>query len=292
LGALVSTSRSAVAAQAAEKSILVTVSISPALPATATGDPARLKQVLINLLANAVKFTDSGRVVLTAEPGRSGFMRIEVSDTGHGVPDALKAAIFERFTQADSSSTRRQGGAGLGLAICRDLVTLAGGRIGVEDAPGCGARFWFEWPLGSAASEDLVAAGAGPADAIGTVLVAEDNMINALLLQEALAQAGYGVLHARDGREAVELALSRHPDVILIDVHMPELNGLQAIETIRQRTPAPAPFIVLTADVTAETRRRVDEIRPHQAFNKPVDIGAVLQAVSDAIAPPPEKVSA
>jgi CheY-like chemotaxis protein/anti-sigma regulatory factor (Ser/Thr protein kinase) len=292
LGALVSTSRSAVAAQAAEKSILVTVSISPALPATATGDPSRLKQVLINLLGNAVKFTDSGRVVLTAEPGPEGFMRIEVTDTGPGVPDALKVSIFERFTQADSSSTRRKGGAGLGLAICSDLVRLAGGRIGVEDAPDGGARFWFDWPLGSDAEIKPDMAAPRPAHSAGTVLVAEDNMVNALLLQEALAQAGYGVLHARDGREAVDIALSKHPDVILIDVHMPELNGLQAIEAIRERAPAPAPFIVLTADVTDETRRKVSEIGPHHAFNKPVDIGAVLQAVSDAIAPPPEKVSA
>lgn len=283
LKALFTTARSAVAAQAAEKGLLVTASLSPALPHSARGDSGRLKQVLINLLGNAVKFTESGRITLQAEPGPAGFMRISVTDTGPGVPDAIKDRIFERFTQADSSSTRRQGGVGLGLAICSDLVALAGGQLGVTDAPEGGACFWVEWPLGAGVAQASPEAAAS-ASAV-KVLVAEDNMVNALMLQEALSQSGYAVIHARNGREAVDMALSEHPDVILVDVHMPELNGLEAIEQIRQQAPAPAPFLVLTADVTAETRDKIERANAHGAFNKPVDIDAVLKAVGD-LAPP------
>jgi signal transduction histidine kinase len=144
---LISNARSAVAAQAASKGLLVVSEASDTLPRFVEGDAARIKQVLINLLGNAVKFTDEGQVTLRAEPAKGDMIRFSVTDTGPGVPDEKKAAIFERFTQIDASSTRKQGGAGLGLAICRDLVRLAGGRINVEDTPGGGATFWFEWPL-------------------------------------------------------------------------------------------------------------------------------------------------
>jgi len=290
LNELISTSRSAVAAQAAEKNLPVTATLSPALPHSARGDAARLKQVLINLLGNAVKFTDAGRIILKAEPGRAGFMRVTVTDTGPGVPDAIKDRIFERFTQADTSSTRRQGGAGLGLAICSDLVALAGGRMGVADGPEGGACFWVEWPLGAGVAQ--APSGAEASSCGVKVLVAEDNMVNALMLQEALSQSGYTVIHARNGREAVDMALTEHPDVILVDVHMPELNGLEAIEQIREHASAPAPFLVLTADVTAETREKIDQAKPHGAFNKPVDIDAVLKAVGDLHPPEPDRLSA
>lgn len=117
-------------------------------------------------------------------------------------------------------------------------------------------------------------------------------MVNALMLQEALSQSGYAVIHARNGREAVDMALTEHPDIILIDVHMPELNGWEAIKKIRKHAPAPAPFLVLTADVTAETREKIDRANPHCTFNKPVDIDAVLKAVSDLLPPEPDRLSA
>lgn len=288
---LVSTSRSAVAAQAAEKNLLLTSSVSAALPATLDGDAVRLKQVLINLLGNAIKFTPSGRVSLDLTLAPPNFMRITVTDTGPGVPDTIKDKIFERFTQADSSDTRQQGGAGLGLAICKDLVRLAGGRIGVTDAPDGGARFWATWPLGEEATA-LVENAAVTSSSQPTVLVAEDNMVNALMMQEALSQAGYTVIHARNGREAVELALDEHPDVMLLDVHMPELNGLEVVERIRERTRSPAPFLMLTADVTPEMHSRIDQLNPYAAFTKPIDIEAVLRAIGDVMPSEPEPLPA
>ena len=141
------TARSAVATPAAEKGLMLALDLADDLPRHAVGDSVRLKQVLINLLGNAVKFTDAGAVVLAANRGEGGDVRFTVDDTGPGVADRLKGAIFERFSQADSSSTRAKSGAGLGLSISRELVQLAGGRIGVEDSASGGARFWFTWPL-------------------------------------------------------------------------------------------------------------------------------------------------
>lgn len=282
---LISNARSAVAAQAASKGLLVVSEASATLPRFVEGDAARIKQVLINLLGNAVKFTDEGQVTLRTETVEGDIIRFSVIDTGPGVPDDKKAAIFERFTQMDASSTRKQGGAGLGLAICRDLLRLAGGRINVEDTPGGGSTFWFEWPL-PVANLELVQDAKTQRERTGaTVLVAEDNTVNALLLEEALGASGYKVLHAKDGREAVSMALEDRPDVMLLDIHMPELNGLEALKQIQAALRPAPPTFVLSADVTAQTRRDAEALNVAAFLAKPVNIDALLDALG-AVTPP------
>ncbi len=285
LDELTSNARSAVAAQAASKGLLVVSEASDTLPRFVEGDAARIKQVLINLLGNAVKFTDEGQVTLRAEPAKGDMIRFSVTDTGPGVPDEKKAAIFERFTQIDASSTRKQDGAGLGLAICRDLVHLAGGKIDVEDTPGGGATFWFEWPLPVATAQGAEDAKAKNEETGATVLVAEDNTVNALLLEEALGASGYRVLHAKDGREAVSMALQSPPDVMLLDIHMPELNGLEALKQIQAAIKPSPPTFVLSADVTPQTRRDAEALNVAAFLAKPVNIDALLDALG-AVTPP------
>jgi PAS domain S-box-containing protein len=282
---LTSNARSAVAAQAASKGLLVVSEAHGALPRFVDGDAARIKQVLINLLGNAVKFTDKGQVTLRTEVAEGDIIRFSVIDTGPGVPDDKKAAIFERFTQVDASNTRKQGGAGLGLAICRDLVRLAGGRIDVEDTPGGGATFWFEWPLPVASPRGAENAKVKKEESGATVLVAEDNTVNALLLEEALGASGYRVLHAKDGREAVVMALECPPDVMLLDIHMPELNGLEALKLIQAALKPSPPTFVLSADVTPQTRKDAEALNVAAFLAKPVNIDALLDALG-AVTPP------
>lgn len=280
------TARSAVAAQAAEKGLMLSLELADDLPRHAIGDSVRLKQVLINLLGNAVKFTDAGAVVLTAKRGDDGDIAFAVDDTGPGVGDALKDTIFERFTQVDSSSTRVKGGAGLGLSISRELVQLAGGRIGVEDSAAGGARFWFTWPLKavipSRPPQSTARAGDAHARDALTVLVAEDNPINAMMVEEVLRSEGHQVLHANDGKEALDMAERYAPDVILMDVHMPEMNGIEAIRRLRA-LPHPLSntrIFVLTADVTDDTRRQLSELRIEDSFSKPIDINRLINALN------------
>ncbi len=282
---MISNARSAVAAQAAQKGLLVNVLLGDGLPSSVVGDGARIKQVLINLLGNAVKFTDSGQITLAVEATASNHLRFAVMDTGPGIPDDKKDIIFERFTQIDESTTRRQGGTGLGLAICKDLVALASGRIRVEDTPGGGATFWFEWPLPADQAMSAQPHYAPPSQAGLRVLIAEDNAVNAMMLQEALGASGYTVVHAQNGREAVQLARQAEPDVMILDVHMPELNGFEALKQMEAATEAMPPVFLLTADVTPQTRAAAEGLNIEAFLSKPVNIDALLDAV-DAVARP------
>ncbi len=280
LDEMISNSRSAVAAQAAQKGLLVSV-VANGLPKRVMGDAARIKQVLINLLGNAVKFTDSGQITLKVEAGENDQLRFSVVDSGPGIPDAMKSAIFERFTQIDESNTRQQGGTGLGLAICKDLIDLAGGRISVEDTPGGGATFWFDWPLPTVEDDGLDDEHAPGTDSI-SILIAEDNAVNALMLQEALSASGYSVIHAHNGREALELAVKRPPDVMILDVHMPELNGFEALKLIKAASEKLPPVFILSADVTPQTRAAAEGLNIEAFLTKPINIDALIEAV-DAV---------
>ncbi len=280
------TARSAVAAQAAEKSLMLTLQLSKTLPRFIQGDSARLKQVLINLLGNAVKFTDQGAVILAAECGPDDDIRFTVEDTGPGVAEEHKDAIFERFTQVDSSSTRAKDGAGLGLSISRELIHLAGGEIGVEDSASGGARFWFTWPCGAVIASDAAPARSSTASHAApgalTVLVVEDNPVNAMMVEEVLKSEGHHVLRAADGQAALDMAERHGPDVILMDIHMPEMNGIEAIKRLRA---LPQPLsntrvFVLTADVTDDTRRQLADLRIDKSFSKPIDINQLIMALN------------
>jgi signal transduction histidine kinase/DNA-binding response OmpR family regulator len=237
--------------------------IAPGLPANLLGDVGRLRQVLLNLVSNALKFTERGSVTIRVGPcagpgagpgGRQGMqgVRFGVVDTGIGIDPAAKDKLFHSFFQADSSISRRFGGTGLGLSICKKIVEMQDGRIGVDSTPGMGSHFWFE--LGFDAVEPappiapVVPETAAQRPAL-RILLAEDNEVNQRVAGTLLKKAGHEVTIASDGNQAVELASRQAFDVVLMDMHMPDMDGIGATRAIRQ-LPGPAskvPIIALTA---------------------------------------------
>jgi signal transduction histidine kinase/ActR/RegA family two-component response regulator len=272
--------RSLVAPQAAERDLAVAFELDERAPRMVRGDPTRLRQVLFNLLGNALKFTREGRVSVvarqTARDGQVARLRFEVRDTGVGIPPERQAALFEPFSQHDASTTRRYGGTGLGLAICKRLVEAMGGEIGVESAPDAGSLFWFEVPL-EIGDPAAAAATARPAFEPSStpplrVLVAEDMRMNRELLRAMLGRHGHEVTFAQDGAEAVERAERERFDLVLMDVRMPVMDGMEAARRIR-RLPAPAgsmPILGLTANVMEAERRRCVEAGMDMILTKPV----------------------
>ncbi len=287
--------------QAATKGIALQVVADEALPAAVFGDPTRVRQVLLNLLANAIKFTDQGSVTLgiaavpQSEDDPSTIrVRYTVADTGIGIPQDARDRLFERFVQADSSVTRRHGGTGLGLAICRELVTQMGGWIGVESEPGQGATFAFELPFqlhatveGSAspspAASDITqdAAPAGPSRGL-RILLAEDNRINQRFAITLLEQHGHHLVLAEDGIEAVAAARTGGFDVVLMDVQMPRLDGLEATRQIRG-LPEPmrkVPIIALTAYAGEGAREQYLAAGMDDHVAKPIDPALLLRKLA------------
>ncbi|MBL8924251.1 MAG: response regulator [Myxococcaceae bacterium] len=238
------------APRAAEKRLELRL-LSEGLPARVDVDPLRLRQVLANLLSNAIKFTDEGRVVVRAL-WRAGQLELEVEDTGPGVPAAARLRIFEPFEQADGSTTRRSGGSGLGLAISRELARLMGGELWLaEQAPDTrGSRFCVRVPLqptDTTPHPTTVAPVQGPACA-QPALVVDDNPVNLLIARGLVERLGYTVETARNGLEAVEATRRTRFGFVLMDCHMPELDGLEATRQIRAQAPASQlPIIALTA---------------------------------------------
>jgi signal transduction histidine kinase/DNA-binding NarL/FixJ family response regulator len=259
--------------KAREKGIAIQVDIGPGVPAAVRGDITRLRQVLINLVGNAAKFTDAGSITVGValqdaahcplEGGSDGLaaLRFEVRDTGIGIAPERSGALFKAFVQADASTTRKYGGTGLGLAICKRLVHLMGGEIGVDSVPGAGSCFWFT--LTAPLATEAVPVDALPAVTVAQrglkVLVADDNPVNRKVAAAMLTRLGYTVQLATNGREAVDavsLALlhpvaGEHPLVaVLMDVNMPELDGLQATRCLIDQHGALAPpVIAMTASV-------------------------------------------
>ncbi len=255
--------------QVREKRLDLLTEMAPDVPRYLNGDPLRLGQVLMNLTNNAVKFTQHGRVTIRVElvwaDGESVLLRCSVTDTGIGLTEEQRQLLFQPFTQADSSTTRKFGGTGLGLAICCRLVELMGGDIGAESTPGAGSTFYFtvpfnlaEKPAEAAAVHSLAAgyrtAGAGSVSFRGgNVLVAEDNVINQQVAQEYLERVGLRVTIVENGRQAVQEAAMKAFDLVLMDVQMPVVDGLQATREIR-RNPSlqELPILALTANVLQE----------------------------------------
>ena len=252
--------------------------MQPDVPDALIGDAGRLRQVLLNLVGNAIKFTEAGEVVIGVEaageaaPDGEIRLRFVVSDTGIGIPPDKQKTIFRAFEQADSSTTRRYGGTGLGLTIATRLVNLMHGTITVESEPGRGSTFAFTALFGRQphASEPVLSAGRpapaqettrAPAPARGSlhVLVAEDNEFNALLVKQLLLRRGHSVRLASNGRAALDLAQDRIFDLLLLDVHMPEMDGFQVVSAVRERERAwgrHLPVIALTARSRKEDRER------------------------------------
>lgn len=303
-------------ARAKEKGLFLQVEIAEEVPSDLVGDELRLRQILSNFVGNAVKFTESGGITIQvslAETGgeasvaslrqhlgilesyRTVWLRLAVSDTGIGIPAEKQEIIFESFTQADGSATRRYGGSGLGLAINRQLVTLMGGTVGVRSEEGKGSTFWAVLPLFTpnmeqsqgTVSGDLPRSQGGaeksllssPARAARRVLLVEDNEVNRKVAVRLLERLGYEVDVASDGEEAVEKTALRRYDAVLMDVHMPRVDGLEATRLIRERergTGEHQVIIAMTASAMKEDVQRCLASGMDEYLSKPVKM-EVLQ---------------
>jgi signal transduction histidine kinase/ActR/RegA family two-component response regulator len=233
--------------QAERKGIQLALKIDPRVPALVRGDSVRVRQIIINLLGNAIKFTHAGSITLSAESSPSDPLSVTfcVQDTGIGIPPDKQELIFEAFSQADASTTRRFGGTGLGLTICTRLITAMSGKIWVESEPGQGSTFYFSLPFlppqdtalpqtRQPAAAVAVAQNAA-AERTFDILLVEDNPVNQIVGRRLLEKAGHAVTLASNGREAVERSEEHAFDVILMDLQMPEMDGLEATALIRER---------------------------------------------------------
>ncbi|HEX5802500.1 MAG TPA: response regulator [Azospira sp.] len=279
------------AAAAERKGLRFALDLVEPMTRCVVGDPVRLRQILDNLLNNAIKFTERGevRLIVQARPvGAQVQLRIAVEDTGIGIPPRVQATIFEKFTQADSSTTRLYGGTGLGLAISKQLATLMGGQIAVSSREGAGSRFslMLQLPVADdAACADAQALGAADRLDDVVVLLAEDNAINRGMLAETLERYGAVVWTAENGEEAVALAAEHSPDVILMDCQMPKMDGLEAARRIRAGESAgrQVPIIALTAFSTSNFREDCLDAGMNRFLAKPVTGDALLAEIASLL---------
>ena len=298
---------------AQQKNLSFDTRVEDALPDRLVGDPLRLRQILTNLISNAIKFTAQGRVELLVEaesgaaaakePVSQVTLRFSVSDSGIGIPAAQQEMIFEAFRQADGSTTRKYGGTGLGLAICSRLVDLMGGAISVESEPGRGSTFRFtarfQLAPGAALPSEMRPVDSlslqNMAGAVGTtrgrlplslsVLLAEDNVINQHLVKRLLEKRGYSVTVTGSGREALERVAVESFDVIVMDVQMPDMDGLQASARIRElekRRGTYTPILALTAHTMKGDRERCLAAGMDHFINKPIDAQRFVEVVEAA----------
>src|SRR5665811_1461596 len=283
-----------VTARAHEKGLAMVCEIAPSVPNDLVGDPTRLRQVLLNLLGNAIKFTEAGEVTLRvapdANPSVPTALRFTVSDTGIGIPGEKLSRVFERFTQADSSTTRRFGGSGLGLTISRRLVELMGGRIWVESEVGKGSVFAFAVPF-----EISITVNRPTAAPVGTdpepllpalrILLAEDSPDNCLITIAYLEDTPYRIEIAETGAIACEKFTAGHYDLVLMDRQMPVMDGLTATRTIRAWEQAndkpPTPIIALTASALKGDREMCLAAGCTAFLTKPIKQDVLLQAIKE-----------
>jgi two-component system, sensor histidine kinase len=245
---------------AAAKGLTLTVTRAADLPRWVELDPTRVRQILLNLCSNAIKFTARGAVAVGVDVAGSR-LRLSVQDTGIGIDDTTRQQLFQRFGRGDESRARRHGGTGLGLAISRQLAHLMGGDITVESAPGAGSLFVLELPCLAVSHAPPAPAPVVPMPSIAPqrglrVLVADDNAVNRDYTGEVLERLGHVVVYATQGAEAVSIVQAQPVDLVLMDLHMPEVDGLGATRAIR-RLDGPAalvPVVALTADAFADTR--------------------------------------
>ncbi len=276
--------------RASEKQLELAYSIEAGIPDRLIGDPVRLRQILLNLLGNAIKFTEDGEVVVRVVQavGEGGNLRLqfEVADSGIGIPQDKRKLIFESFSQADGSTTRLHGGTGLGLAISSQLIEMMGGKIWVESDPGRGSNFFFTVEL----MKDRRRRDFHAVDSDGTtqaprlrILVAEDNAINLRLVTRVLEGHGHTVVPVRNGRDAVTASSRERFDLVLMDVQMPEMDGLEATAAIRdlERTSGEyLPIVALTAHAMKGDRERCLEAGMDDYTTKPLQIDELLRIIA------------
>jgi CheY-like chemotaxis protein len=258
--------------------------MAPDLPAGVRVDEKRLRQVLLNLLSNAVKFTDHGSVCLRVGFQPPGRLCFEVHDTGIGIDEAHREAIFRPFEQV-SEARYRAGGTGLGLAISQQLVRSMGGEIHVETRPGTGSTFWFELdvpivePLAAVVPPEWAVSGyAGPRK---TILVVDDVVENRAVAVEMLGQLGFDMVEADNGREALDKAKARRPALILMDVVMPEMDGLEATRRLRQLPELrDLPIIAVSASASGTDATKSLAAGANAFLPKPIDFSGLLTQVA------------
>jgi len=284
---------------AAQKGLKLKLSIEPAAKGFYLGDPMRVRQVLFNLISNAVKFTEEGEVRLTVARGERGALRLGVADTGVGIAADQLERIFGKFEQADASSTRRYGGTGLGLAICRELCALMGGTIEAESEPGQGTRFVITLPLPQAEAPAQAAAPEAEPAAVEEdgaeageirILAAEDNPTNQLVLKALLAQVGIEPVVVDNGALAVEAWLENDFDLILMDIQMPQMDGMEATRAIRSEEHKTGrrrtPIVALTANAMAHQVAEYEGAGMDAHVPKPIDIAALFATIESLLAQP------
>ena len=293
--------------EAQARGIALEIQIDPDASRRVRGDGARVRQVLMNLVGNAVKFTAQGSVaVRVSRPTADGdgTVRFEVIDTGIGIDPLRLERMFEPFMQADVSTTREYGGNGLGLAIARELVELMGGTIGAESEPGCGSTFWFQLPLPRVASGIMPPARGGVVhlaerrvDAnAALVLVVEDSPVNRLVAMHVLERCGFRAHVVNDGREALQALSTQSYDAVLMDCQMPDIDGYEATKELRRRENGSrhTPVIAMTAHAMTGDRERCLAAGMDDYITKPVrsqTLAEVLRRWIDGAAEAPEEAS-
>ena len=288
---------------AAKKGLTFSVDIAETAEGVRRGDPARLQQILNNLVSNAVKFTNSGEVRVAidgeGEDGSAG-LRISITDSGIGIPGDKLPLLFQKFMQVDSSTTRQFGGTGLGLAICRELAQLMGGNVWAESVQGVGSTFFVTVPLARTSGAAEIASGqtqaaGGSADVSSLrILAAEDNATNQLVLKTIMSTFGLEVEIVDDGHEAVEAWAAGEYDLILMDIQMPTMDGIAATKAIRaaeartgrRRTP----IVALSANAMTHQVREYLQAGMDMHVAKPIQLGKLYEAIEAVLNAPEEAV--
>jgi PAS domain S-box-containing protein len=312
--------------RAAKKELKWTLNISPALPEHVYGDPGRLRQIVLNLVGNAIKFTEQGgiEIDISTESAVDGVVRIHfaVRDTGIGIPSDKQSMIFDRFSQADTSSTRKYGGSGLGLTIASELTQMMGGRVWVHSELGRGSEFHFTVlfslpPTSDKTQHSYVSnepqevsplilndchmralerdrcvnhpRSLGEGQGVLRILIAEDNAVNRQLIKRILEKRGHTVLVAQNGQEAIDILEAAKwigVDIVLMDIQMPKMDGLEATATIREHeksTGSHLPIVAITAHVMANDREKCLEAGMDEYVSKPLEVNTLFAAIDSAV---------
>jgi PAS domain S-box-containing protein len=270
-----------------EKNLQLTSYVDPQIPAMVRGDSGRIAQILLNLVNNAIKFTDSGtidiRVELLSETKDGLYLKFCVKDTGMGLSDEQKERIFTAFNQADGSTARRFGGTGLGLSISKKLTELMGGEIGVKSAPGEGSNFWFTIKLEHSTKQTVKETSKTPSTKTRSIriLVAEDNQVNQMIIKKMLEKLGHSVHVVSNGLEAVNTYKEASYDMILMDHHMPVMDGMEATAIIRQMEGPikKLPILAFTANVLEESQVQFVQAGADDFIMKPVTLNVLEETL-------------
>jgi PAS domain S-box-containing protein len=312
LGQMVKETMEAMAIQARQKGLQLLSHVAPQLQRTVHGDDVRLRQVLLNLIGNAIKFTETGEVAVKVEPAEpqagKPAIRFEVADTGIGIPPDRSDRLFQPFSQADSSTTRKYGGTGLGLVISKNLVELMGGQIGAISQPGHGSTFWCVVPLAPTGSERPEENNSSGATVVRRqtcdtllkgrrVLLAEDNRVNCMYAQEVLRQGGMECRAVENGLQSLQAVQSERFDLVLMDCQMPEMDGFEATRRIRAmesngQLAGHLPVIALTANAIKGDRELCLAAGMDNYIGKPFEPNALLEMMRHVLAAQEQKPTA